>query len=80
VDPHGHHLDDAEVKLKALARFAKDYGTSFHRIEAVAEIDAHMRVIDLQVPEVRETVIHSQDSAKELYLSDLAVDYDSSIG
>jgi hypothetical protein len=80
VDPHGHHLDDAEVKLKALASFAVDYGTSFHRIEAVAEIDGHMRVIDLQVPDAREAVIHSQDSAKELYLSDLGASYDSSTG
>jgi hypothetical protein len=79
VDPHGHHLDDAEIKLKALARFAADYGTEFHRLEAIAELDGRMRVIDMQVPAVREGVTHSQDSAEDLYLSDLAVDYDSPI-
>ena len=66
VDPHGHHLDDAEIKLKALARFAADYGTYFHRIEAVAEIDGHMRVIDMQVAEVRDAVLHSTESAEDL--------------
>ena len=31
VDPHGHHLDDADIKLKALATFAAEYGDEFHR-------------------------------------------------
>jgi len=77
IDPHGHHLDDAEIKLKALARFAADYGTGFHRIEAVAEIEGHMRVIDMQIPEVRASLLHSHKSAEEIYHSDVAVNYDS---
>ena len=37
VDPHGHHLEDSLVKLQALARFAEEFGSEFHRIEALAE-------------------------------------------
>jgi len=80
VDPHGHHLDDAEIKLKALARFATDYGTDFHRIEAVAEIDGDMRVIDMKVVAVRDAVLHSTRSAREIYLSDVAAKYDTPAG
>ena len=28
VDPHGHHLEDAVTKLRALAEFAEKYGIS----------------------------------------------------
>lgn len=79
VDPHGHHLDDAEIKLKALAQFAATFGSSFHRIEAVAEIDGHMRVIDVQVDPVREGVLASAESAAQMYRSSIAVDYNPNL-
>lgn len=76
VDPHGHHLDDAGIKLKILAEFAKDFGDCFHRIEAISEIPSGMRVLDMKVPSVREAVIAGTKTAVEYYNSDLAVDYD----
>src|SRR5437016_11457426 len=56
VDPHGIQLEDAGVKLKALATFAATFGTWFHRIEALAKVDGAMKVIDVQRPTVREDV------------------------
>lgn len=78
VDPHGHHLQDSIIKLQALVRFAKDYGSEFHRIEALAEIDGKMRVLDLQKDHVRAGVLASDDVPEVLYRSALAVDYDPS--
>lgn len=79
VDPHGHHLEDSVDKLKALARFASDYGAEFGRIEALSKIQGKLRVINLQDPEVREHV-ESLDlpngKAEEVYSRDFAQDYD----
>jgi type III restriction enzyme len=75
IDPHGHHLEDASMKLQALASFADAYGHAFHRIEAVAEVDGTMKIIDMQHPEVREAVLIGQQSAVEVYRSALAVEY-----
>jgi type III restriction enzyme len=62
VDPHSIHLDDAAIKLKALAKFAGEYGSAFHRIEALAEVDNRMKVIDMQVAAVRESVLFGEKS------------------
>lgn len=80
VDPHGHHLDDAEIKLKALASFAASFGASFHRIEAVAEVDGQMMVIDMQKASVREGVLASTKSAVAIYRSNVAIRYDPKTG
>lgn len=77
LDPHGHHLDDALMKLKALAKFAATYGEAFHRIEALAEVDGRMKVIDMQIATVRESVLVAKQSAVDLYRSTIAVDYGS---
>lgn len=77
VDPHGHHLDDALMKLKALAAFAGKYGDEFHRIEALSEVDGRMRVLDMKRNRVRETILASDQSAAEIYRSSSAVDYDA---
>jgi type III restriction enzyme len=77
LDPHGHHLDDALMKLKALAKFAATYGEAFHRIEALTEVDGRMRVIDMQIDTVRESVLVAKQSAVDLYRSTIAVDYGS---
>jgi hypothetical protein len=76
VDPHGHHLDDAAMKLRALAAFAETYGDAFHRIEAIAEVDGGMKVIDMQKPLVREAILAGGQSVVDIYRSPLAVDYD----
>ena len=76
VDPHGHHLEDSLIKLQALARFAEELGSEFHRIEALAKVGGRMRVLDLQDDRVRAGVVASDQQPLELYESDLAVDYD----
>ncbi len=76
VDPHGHHLGDALMKLKALASFARKYGDAFHRVEALTEVDGSMRVIDMKSGAVREEVLASSQSAAEIYRSGIAVGYD----
>ena len=76
VDPHGHHLGDAAMKLRALATFADAYGPHFHRIEALSEVDGKMKVIDLQIPRVREAVLASKQSPVDIYRSMIAVEYD----
>jgi hypothetical protein len=76
VDPHGHHLDDSLIKLQALARFAAEFGTEFHRIEALAKVGGEMRVLDLQREETRAGIMASDKQPLELYDSDLASAYD----
>lgn len=80
VDPHGHHLDDAAMKLRAMAAFAAEYGDAFHRIEALAEVDGDMKLIDMQDAAVREAVLHRKGTAIELYHSNIAVEYDFAHG
>jgi len=75
LDPHGHHLDDALMKLKALVAFAGMYGEAFHRIEALAEVDGSMKVIDMKTNEVRSAVAVREESPASIYRSDIAVDY-----
>lgn len=75
LDPHGHHLDDALMKLKALAKFAGAHGNAFHRVEALAEVDGRMKVLDMKLDAVRETVLFGKKSAVELYRSTIAIDY-----
>ncbi len=75
VDPHGHHLDDAAIKLRALATYAASFGASYHRIEAIAEVDGCMRVIDVQTPAIRDAVIATTKPAVDVYRSSIAVDY-----
>ncbi len=75
LDPHGHHLEDALMKLKALANFAEVYGDVFHRIEALAEIDREMKVIDMKKKSVRDQLLVTKQSAEEIYRSNLASNY-----
>ncbi len=66
VDPHGHHLDDAKLKLKALASFAERYGDEFHRIDAVDKIGNDLRVLNMKRADVRAVVLSGRDSAEQL--------------
>lgn len=74
VDPHGHHLADALPKLNALCRYAAEYEDEFLRIEAVAEVNDTMRVLDLLDPKVRLAIADATD-AKSLYAGPHAADY-----
>lgn len=76
VDPHGHHLDDAGVKLAGLAHFARDHGAAFHRIEAISKIGTTLKVLDLQDATVRDALIAGKQTPVEYYESDIAVVYD----
>jgi type III restriction enzyme len=76
LDPHGHHLEDACMKLKALAAFAEKYGGAFHRIEAMSKVDNVMRVLDMKREAVREAVLHRGRKAVDLYRSE-GVDYEA---
>ncbi len=74
VDPHGTFLADALPKLKGLAAYAEAHSEIYRRIEAVAEVNNALRVLDLKDETVR-TAISSATDAKSLYESDLARAY-----
>lgn len=78
VDPHGHHLPDSLIKLRALADFAEQYGDTFHRIEMLSKLENEqtMRVLDMTIPEVRSAVQSESKQAVEFYRSDLAILFD----
>jgi len=76
IDPHGHHLDDADVKLKALASFSLQHGGAFHRIEALSSVNGQMKTLDMKTDSVREAVINGGQPATGIYSSKLAFDYD----
>jgi hypothetical protein len=77
LDPHGHHLDDASMKLTALAEFAEEFGEEFHRIESLAEVDGVMKVLDMKDKSTRDDVVSSSQDAVEIYRSAIAHEYDS---
>lgn len=74
VDPHGYHLADALPKLQGLAEYAAAHAEAFRRVEAIAEVDKQLRVLDLTRADVRETVTKAKD-VLALYRSDFASDY-----
>ena len=67
VDPHGHHLADSIVKLRALADFAHEFGERFHRIEAVAKVGGKMKVLDLKDRDTRSAIRAWEGSVEGLY-------------
>lgn len=75
VDPHGHHLEDASAKIRALLEYARRYGDTFHRIESLAEVKGTMRVLDLKDEAVQDAVLAHRGPAAELYESSAARDY-----
>lgn len=74
VDPHGYHLADALPKLRGLANYAEEHGDQYRRIEALAEVNDQLRVLDLKREHVRQAITQARE-AKMLYASDLAYDY-----
>lgn len=75
VDPHGTHLSDAIPKLRGLANFAETFGDELHRIEAVAEVDGELRVLDLKDEHVRAAVLNADDDIKALYTGPASAAY-----
>jgi type III restriction enzyme len=82
VDPHGHHLNDALGKLKALANYADEFGDRFVRIEAITKNEkgdlnpAHkgkLVMLDLLDPNVR-TSVQKAGSAAAVY-RDVGIEY-----
>jgi hypothetical protein len=76
VDPHGHHLDDARMKLNALADYAERYGDYFDRIEQVTVIGNRKRTIPLHSEYSREGIRKLGRSVVEYYESDIAIAYE----
>lgn len=66
IDPHGIHLNDALPKLKGLAKYAEEYGSHFHRIEAIDKIGDSFRFLDLTRLNVRDA-IRKAESVRDLY-------------
>ncbi|MCV7471929.1 DEAD/DEAH box helicase family protein [Micrococcus luteus] len=66
VDPHGTHLADALPKLRGLAEYAQAHGNAFGRIEAVAEIEGQLRVLDMK-NDVVQAGVHAAQDAESLY-------------
>ncbi|GAB83987.1 DEAD/DEAH box helicase family protein [Gordonia rubripertincta] len=75
IDPHGHYLDDSLVKLQALATFAEEHGSAFHRIEALSKVGGVMKMLDLQDDDVRATIKAGGRSVDWFYSSQLASNY-----
>jgi hypothetical protein len=46
----------------------------------VAEVDGHMKVVDMQNAAVRDAVLDSMQPAVDIYRSNIAVDYDPKTG
>ncbi|MDP9433531.1 MAG: hypothetical protein M3P91_12735 [Actinomycetota bacterium] len=78
VDPHGHHLDDATTKLRALADFAERYPSAFHRVEQLTQLGAIRRSIPLHIETARTGVRETGRSIVEFYESDIAIEYGGS--
>jgi type III restriction enzyme len=74
IDPHGFHLADALPKLQGLARYAETHAKYYRRIEAVAEVDGKLRVLNLSNPKVRSAIVEATN-AESLYKSAIAGDY-----
>ncbi|MBM4570177.1 DEAD/DEAH box helicase family protein [Rhodococcus hoagii] len=66
VDPHGIQFADALPKLRGLAAFAERHAGRFQRVDAVAEVDGVLRVLDLTSATVRHAVDTATD-AQTLY-------------
>ncbi|QYJ07912.1 DEAD/DEAH box helicase [Qipengyuania flava] len=74
VDPHGDFLADGASKLRGLADYAEKHGANFERIEAVAEVDGNVLMLDLKKQDVRD-MVRSVATSKEAYRSELSKPY-----
>jgi type III restriction enzyme len=74
IDPHGFHLADALPKLQGLAHYAETHSQFYRRIEAVAEVDGNLRVLNLTSPNVRQAILKAPN-AESIYKSAVAGNY-----
>lgn len=74
VDPHGDFLADGASKLRGLADYAEKHGANFGRIEAVAELDGSVLVLDLKAQDVRD-MVRSVATSREAYRSQWSSPY-----
>jgi hypothetical protein len=74
VDPHSIDWADSLGKLRGLAHYAETHAKIFRRIEAVAETNGSLRVLDLTRVDVRHAIEVARTAA-ELYEGELARDY-----
>ena len=78
VDPHGTQLADAIPKLRGLAQYARTHAAVYRRIEAVAEVNGKLRVLDLTREDVRAAIDELQGgdvTANSLFAGSVATDY-----
>ena len=75
VDPHGHFLEDSPVKLQALAAFAEEHGTAFHRIEALSKVGSVMKMLNLKDERVRAGISAGGHTVDWFYNSQFASNY-----
>ena len=87
VDPHGTFLADGRAKLRALADYAGRFGgvavegepdwAPLVRVDAIAEVDGTVRVLDLLDTAVRQAVLDFEGSdLAALYASPHARDFE----
>lgn len=74
VDPHSIDWADALMKLQGFARYAATHADLFRRVEAIAEVKARLRVLDLTRADVRQA-IEEAHGAGALYEGALAKNY-----
>ena len=77
VDPHGDHLADAKNKLKALARYAEQFGDQFVRIESVSGVsDGALSSLDLKDEAVRVALAEFEGAeVRALFENDMALPF-----
>lgn len=77
VDPHGHHLDDALVKLRGLAEFAREYGHHFHRIDAISNGSSGpaLRALDLKNPTIQNAILDGPGMVVDFYDGEFSIEY-----
>jgi type III restriction enzyme len=75
VDPHATFLRDAAPKLKGLAKYAETHTGVYRRVDAVADVNGKLRVLDLTSEKTRQAVYEVSD-VQGLYAGPLAVDYE----
>jgi hypothetical protein len=64
--------------LRGLAQYAQTHATAYRRIEAVAEVNGKLRVLDLTRADVRaaiDTLQGGDVTAQSLFAGTLAKDY-----
>jgi type III restriction enzyme len=69
LDPHGDHLADHLIKAQGLARYAKQHGEHFGRIEMIRLVKGKPERLDMQDEKIRGKVLKftTVEQLKDLY-------------